>query len=138
MKIRPATIEDYAALCAIDTVAAEAPERCDQIRHWLASADCHVAEISGTVAAYGVLTTQFFGQPFIEMVMVGAAFRRLGLGAAIIRHIQSQVPSSKLFSSTNASNTAMRSMFEKLGFEPSGQIDNLDDGDPELIFFRRP
>jgi hypothetical protein len=31
----------------------------------------------------------------------------------------------------------MRSLLTKLGFEPSGIIENLDDGDPELVFFKR-
>lgn len=135
MTIRPATIDDCEALCAIDTVAKGSPERKDQIRDWLTSARCYLAEENVRVAAYCVLTSQFFGYPFIEMVMVGEAFRRQGLGAELIRHIQSLFPASKIFSSTNASNEAMQMMFTKLGFQPSGHIDNLDEGDPELIFY---
>ncbi|MDC8760907.1 GNAT family N-acetyltransferase [Janthinobacterium fluminis] len=80
MNIRSATIDDYEVLCAIDTVAKGSSERRNQIRDWLTSARCYVAEANGRVAAYGVLTSQFFGHPFIEMVMVGEAFRRQGLG----------------------------------------------------------
>ncbi|WP_070360752.1 GNAT family N-acetyltransferase [Duganella sp. HH105] len=135
MNIRPATIDDCEALCAIDTVAKGSAERKDKIRDWLTSARCYLAEANGRVAAYCVLTSQFFGYPFIEMVMVGEAFRRQGLGAELIRHVQSVIPASKIFSSANASNEPMRMMFSKLGFDPSGHIDNLDEGDSELIFY---
>ncbi len=134
MFIRSATNDDHEALCEIDTVVLTSEERRDQIRKWLGSACCFVVEIQGRAAAYGVLTHHFFGYPFIEMVMVGSRYRRQGLGAAIVRHFQSVITGPKLFSSTNMSNRAMQQLFTKLGFEPSGRIDNLDEGDPEIIF----
>lgn len=136
MGIRPATANDYQALCVIDSVAEASPERRDQIWNWLRTARCFVAEVDGQVAAYGVLTSHFFGHSFIEMVMVGQEFRRHGLGAEIIEHLRSVAPGSKLFSSTNMSNVPMQMLFAKLGFKQSGHIDNLDHGDPEIIFFR--
>lgn len=135
MKIRPATADDHEVLCAIDTVADGSPERREQIRGWLQSARCCVAEVDGRIAGYGVLTSHFFGHPFIDMVMVGEAFRRQGVGAEIVRYLRSIVPGAKLFSSTNASNMPMQRLFYSLGFERSGQVDNLDEGDPEIIFF---
>ena len=54
MQIRQAIIEDYAALCAIDAVAATSPERRDRIRDWLASSRCYVAAgKDGVPVAYG-------------------------------------------------------------------------------------
>ncbi|MEI1199429.1 GNAT family N-acetyltransferase, partial [Pseudomonas aeruginosa] len=135
MCIRSASIDDYEALCAIDSITKTSVERRDEIRSWLGSACCCVAEANGRVAAYGVLTHHFYGKPFIEMVMVGSEFRRQGLGEAIIRHFQSTITDSKLFSSTNMSNRPMQELFAKTGFKPSGYIDNLDDGDPEIIFY---
>jgi hypothetical protein len=32
----------------------------------------------------------------------------------------------------------MRRLLERAGFAQSGSIDNLDDGDPELVFVRLP
>jgi hypothetical protein len=40
-----------------------------------------------------------------------------------------------MFTSTNASNVAMRSLLEAEGWSFSGQLDGLDEGDPELVFF---
>jgi len=134
LKIRAATVDDHEALCAIDTVANTSPERRDQIRSWLDSARCCVAEVDGRIAGYGVLTHHFFGHPFIEIIMVGEAFRRQGVGAEIVRHLRAIAPGPKLFSSTNASNVPMQKLFRSLGFERSGQVDNLDEGDAEIIF----
>ncbi|MCL7701252.1 hypothetical protein M8361_27965, partial [Klebsiella pneumoniae] len=55
---------------------------------------------------------------------------------AIIRHFQSAITDSKLFGSANMSNRQMQELFVRLGFRPSGYIDNLDEGDPEIIFYR--
>lgn len=134
--IRLATLDDYHAVCAIDSVAETSLERSGQIRSWMGSACCCVVEENGRVVAYGVLTHNFYSQPFIEMVMVGREYRRQGLATAIIRHFQSATSDSKLFSSTNMSNRPMQELFAKLGFRPSGYIDNLDEGDPEIIFYR--
>jgi GNAT superfamily N-acetyltransferase len=135
MKIRPATANDYLALCAIDSVAEASSERRAQIGIWLESARCYVAQIDGQVAAYGVLTNHFFGYSFIEMVMVSQKFRLQGLGAAITEHLRSVASGSKIFSSTNKSNIPMQTLFAKMGFTQSGQIDNLDHDDPEIVFY---
>lgn len=81
------------------------------------------------------MTNHFFGQAFIELLMVGARFRRSGLGLALVASFQESCRGRKLFTSTNLSNHPMQSLLLKAGFRPSGYIDNLDEGDPELVFF---
>ena len=44
---------------------------------------------------------------------------------------------SKVFSSTNQSNKRMQQLFHNLGFVKSGFIDNLDEGDPEMIYMKQ-
>ncbi|WDZ75095.1 GNAT family N-acetyltransferase [Ensifer adhaerens] len=138
MRIRPAVRNDHPALCAIDNVAAVDPARSDDIAGWIEQGCCHLVEIDGAVAAYGVLTRHFFGQAFIDMLMVGNAHRRQGLGAALIAHFQATCAGSKLFSSTNMSNRPMQDLLVKAGFRPSGYIDNLDENDPEIVFCSLP
>jgi hypothetical protein len=43
----------------------------------------------------------------------------------------------RLFTSTNRSNELMRKLLGKAGFTFCGEIDALDEGDPELFFFRK-
>lgn len=40
----------------------------------------------------------------------------------------------ELWTSTNQSNQPMQRLLERLGFLPSGVIEGLDEGDPELVF----
>jgi hypothetical protein len=47
------------------------------------------------------------------------------------------IATEKLFTSTNLSNLPMQGIMSKLGYRPSGVIENLDPGDPELIYFKR-
>ncbi|MGF6256786.1 ribosomal protein S18 acetylase RimI-like enzyme [Ensifer sp. LBL] len=82
-----------------------------------------------------MLTHHFFGHAFIEMLMVGASWRQRGLGAALIAHFRSMSSGAKLFSSTNMSNRRMQDLLVKAGFRPSGYIDNLDENDPEIVFY---
>lgn len=135
MRIRPAVQDEYAALCAIDTIAQSDPKRRADIAGWIEQGCCHLIEIDGDVAAYGVLTRHFFGHAFIEMLMVGASWRRRGLGGALIAHFQSMSSGVKLFSSTNMSNRPMQDLLVKAGFRPSDYIDNLDENDPEIVFY---
>jgi ribosomal protein S18 acetylase RimI-like enzyme len=133
--IRLADIGDLEALIRLDTVTAHDKRRAAQIQGWIDDRFCHVIQVDGEPAAYGVLHHHFFGSGFIEMLMVGEKFRRHGLGLKLIAHLQSICDRSKLFTSTNRSNQAMQSLLKRAGFRESGHIDNLDEGDPELVFF---
>jgi hypothetical protein len=135
MHIRLATPDDIAALSQLDTYAVEHPERRKAIAAWVGEGTCQLAEVGGEFAAYGVLSYHFFGAPFIEMLMVGSSFRRRGVALTFVTHFQATCIGPKLFSSTNMSNHPMQSLLLKAGFKPSGYIDNLDEGDPELVFF---
>lgn len=131
--IRLARLEDIASLIKLDTVAAHDVERIEQIQYWVQSQSCYVLIEQNVIMAYAVLHHHFFAQAFIEMLMVDQSYRQQGLGLALIQHLQ-VISSTKLFSSTNASNTKMQRLFEKAGFKRSGYIDHLDHDDPELIY----
>ena len=135
MFVRLATEIDVAALIALDSVAKHEPQRAAQIRAWCGQGDCYLAEEQDVVMGYGVLHYHFFGCGFIEMLMVGERYRRRGVGQALITALKSHCRHPKLFNSTNRSNLPMQRLLLNAGFVASGQIDNLDDGDPEQVFF---
>ena len=135
MFVRLATETDVAALIALDSVAEHETQRAAQIRAWCGQGDCYLAEEQDVVMGYGVLHYHFFGCGFIEMLMVGERYRRRGVGQALITALKSHCRHPKLFTSTNRSNLPMQRLLLNAGFVASGQIDNLDDGDPEQVFF---
>ena len=135
LSIRRAAAADLDALIATDHVATHSADRRAAIAEWVARGQCHLAERDGAVAGYVALTRSFFRSPFIEMLMVGATFRRTGIGRALIEHCIAMTPADqKLWTSTNESNTPMRAMLPQLGFTYTGQFSGLDEGDPELVY----
>lgn len=134
MHIRLATQADYEGLLALDSVVPQEPERAGQIQVWIQQSHCHVVERAGALLGYGVLNYQFFGHGFVEMLMVGESGRGQGAGSALLHYFRQICRTDKLFSSTNQSNHIMQGLFLKQGFQRSGIIENLDEGDPELVY----
>lgn len=136
IEIRPAIPTDQDALASLDTVAAVNPQRIGEIRRWIAASECFVALYGGETAAYGVFNYHFFHAGMIEMVMVGADFRKMGIGGALLRHFSEMCTTPKIWTSTNLSNQPMQNLIAGAGFIASGYIHNLDEHDPELIFVK--
>ena len=137
ISIRPAVESDIEALCAFDHIAQREEERREFIRSEVAAGNCFVGLVDETVVGYGVLNYTFHHTGCIDMLYVHSDHRRRGVGTALLRHMESQCRTPKLFTSTNQSNLKMQSLLGKLGYEPSGVIHNLDEGDPELVYFKR-
>ena len=124
-----------------DVIAVDAAHRARRAPHYLTEAvrrhECYIAREGWDVIGFAVLTRSFFEQYFVELLVVHPDQRRKGAATALMQHIEKIVPAEKLFTSTNQSNTPMQALCEKLGFVKSGWIDNLDEGDPEIIYFKR-
>jgi ribosomal protein S18 acetylase RimI-like enzyme len=135
--IRQGALEDLNALIAFDDIARASEERRSLLRQGLNDSGVSVALVDGTPKGYALLNYRFFGHAFIELVYVCADDRRSGIGSALIQYVSQNANGSKLFTSTNRSNTPMQALLAKLGFEESGIIHNLDPGDPELVYFKR-
>jgi len=134
VRIRAAVCADLPALIALDSVAADDRRRAVQIGQWLADGHMHVAELDDTVAGYRVQHRHFFGEAFIEMLMVAAPLRGHGVGSALLLHATSCSAGARLFTSTNQSNANMQRLLAAAGFQQCGIVHGLDEGDPELIY----
>ncbi len=137
LSIRPANEGDVEALCALDLVARGEGGRREFIKDSVAAGTCHVAVAGGEVVGYGVLNYGFYREGFVEMLYVHAGHRRRGAGAALLRALEGLCRTPKLFTSTNLSNLPMQALLNRLGYTLSGVINNLDEGDPELVYFKR-
>ncbi len=137
--VERATEDDLIAVLAIDAAhmgeqAAQA--RRSQIVRAVSKHECYLVRDRLDVLGYAILTKHFFGYPFIELLIVHPDHRRKGAATALIEHIEAIAPGEKLFTSTNQSNAPMQALCERLGFVKSGWIDNLDPGDPEIVYFK--
>ncbi len=128
---------DLERILAMDPRVADTPGRREFLERAHAAGECIVARRGGELAGFVVLDRQFFGQRFVELLYVEPAHRRAGVASAMVAHIESLCPGEKLFTSTNESNASMHAFCAALGFARSGRIDNLDEGDPEVVYFKR-
>ena len=135
LEIRDAVPSDRNAIVALDPDAQIEPARAEFVHESLLSAVCLVAEHGDRVVGYGVLEHTFFGNGFISMVYVTEPMRRQGAGRRLLQELAKRCATPKLFTSTNESNQPMQRLLEALGYVPSGVVENLDPGDPELFYF---
>ncbi|WP_052339763.1 GNAT family N-acetyltransferase [Gorillibacterium massiliense] len=124
-------------LAAVDLACIGNGSRREIIENGIVEGRCIVGIADGKAAGFALYDTHFFDNGFISLVMVAPDGRRNGVARKMIGLIEQICPTDKLFSSTNESNWAMQRVFEQLGYVRSGIIDNLDEGDPELVFFKR-
>ncbi|MGH7782150.1 MAG: GNAT family N-acetyltransferase [Candidatus Binataceae bacterium] len=131
-----ASSADLEHICELDEIVFRGPSRRVFIGHALEQGRCAIARVDGHVRGY-VIIGEFFGHGFVELLMVHPDYRRRGIADSLMRSAEIDAPTEKLFTSTNQSNIPMRKLCERLGFVRSGTIENLDEGDPEIFYFKR-
>ncbi len=135
LMIRAANQADIPTLIDLDNIArADREGRRDFIRTAIEKRECHVAISFDEVVGYVVLNYHFYGQGFIDMLYLKDGFRGQGIGGRLVDYVEARCRTLKLFTSTNVSNQPMQKLMAKKGYEPSGEIHNLDEGDPEIVY----
>jgi ribosomal protein S18 acetylase RimI-like enzyme len=138
MKIRTVTSDDLSSVYAIDHIAGSDLKRKGLISNAINDQCAWLVESSdGHTVGYGILSHDFFGRSFIELIYIDERHRSKGYGSAVIRYLEQKSRSDDLFTSTNESNAHMQHVLTNLGYERSGTIFNLDPGDPELIYVKK-
>ncbi|WP_342430092.1 GNAT family N-acetyltransferase [Neobacillus sp. FSL H8-0543] len=110
--------------------------RCEYIRKAIEEERCIVANDKNLIVGFLIFDTHFFGCSFISLIIVRPTERRKGYATSLIEYFINISPTKKIFSSTNKSNQRMQEVFKANGFIQSGFIENLDEGDPEIIYFK--
>ena len=134
--IRPAVQADLPALAAVDPKLESDPLRARNVAALLGRGLGWVAEADGAAVGYVVASTEFFSRPFIDLLVVSPDRRRQGIGTALMAKCEAAHDDDRLFTSTNESNAPMRALLARAGYQVSGVIENLDPGDPELVFVK--
>jgi GNAT superfamily N-acetyltransferase len=136
--IRSAVAGDLDGILRADHLAA--PDDCERaqfLRHSVELGECQVYIGNGAVTGFVIVKRAlFFGRDFIELLVVDPPLRRSGVGRALLRHALDTSGTAQLFTSTNTSNLPMRSLLQSEGWSFSGRLEGLDDGDPELVYYK--
>lgn len=137
VQVEEATESDLNALCAIDRLVIGSSERRSFLSGAIASGHCYKASIETEPVGFMVLEETFYGHAFISFLIVHPGRRREGVASALVEHAERIAPTDKLFTSANESNVEMQRLCESLGFVRSGNIENLDEEDPEIVYFKQ-
>ncbi|PFH88601.1 GNAT family N-acetyltransferase [Bacillus sp. AFS088145] len=135
MAIRNAVKNDCESIVILDSQIIESRIREHQIKRSIEENRCIVCEMNNRIVGFMIYHKFFFGHLFIELIIVPPETRRLGIAKNLIKYVE-VFSEKKLFSSTNKSNSSMQKVFQSLGYIESGFIDNLDKGDPEIIYVK--
>ena len=128
-----------AALVAFDVPLVQ-PERQDAIvRAATAAGTCLVAREAAAIAGYLTWNREFFGRPFVWLLVVGSAYRRRGVGGALLAAAERDAARfSELFVSTERINAPMRALLASRAYAYSGALDNINAPDNlEYVYYKR-
>ncbi|WP_375573467.1 hypothetical protein ABWH92_07225 [Ahrensia marina] len=124
---------EIAQAIAIDEAAVGSNERASYIKLVAERGDLNIAIVQNEVQAFSCLDqAYFFEKPFISLLIVKPEMRRRGLASSLLSYDRRKFP--EVWTSTNRSNAAMRALLVKTGWHYCGELDGLDEGDPEQFF----
>jgi N-acetylglutamate synthase-like GNAT family acetyltransferase len=135
--VRGATSDDLEAVLSFVRNEPVRHERESLLTARVQFGDVTIFERESRVLGYALCRTHsFFGRDFVELLTVTFEERRQGIGSVLLQECVDLSSTKRIFTSTNQSNLAMTALLEKLGWEFSGQLVGIDNGDPELIFYK--
>ena len=140
ISLRKATIKDKALVVDFDYSLNKVEhielKREEKITKAILSEECFIILADDRAVGFVIFDYRFFDQGWIELIVVEENYRGKGIGGQAIDLICKQSKTNKVFTSTNSSNTQMQKALHKVGFSFAGKINGLDEGDPELFYFK--
>ena len=134
--IERASSEDFEHICALDETVHAGASRRRFIGETFAHGRIAVARVDDVLRGFVIFDESFFDQFFVRLLIVHPDSRRRGLATALMRAAELDCQGGKMFTSTNQSNLPMQRLCDRLGFVKSGYVENLDEGDAELIYVK--
>jgi ribosomal protein S18 acetylase RimI-like enzyme len=134
--IERASSGDFEHICALDETVHQGAPRRRLIADACANGHVAVARVDDAICGFVIFDESFFDQFFVRLLLVHPDFRRRGLATALMRAAELECQAGKIFTSTNESNLPMQQLCDRLGYVKSGYVENLDEGDPELIYMK--
>lgn len=137
LRVDRAARADRESVCALDAAVLGDSSRRAGISAAVEDGRCLVANDDDGLVGFAIWDLSFYGNGFVSLLIVRPDRRRSGAGRALMRRVEELCPTEKLFTSTNESNVPMRRLCASLGFAESGRIENLDEDDPEVVYFKK-
>lgn len=136
--IATAKQEEFDLLETIDPSLEQDAIRRESLASSLENGNVWLARKETDPVGFIQLHRHFYGNWFIELLFIRADARRQGIGQSLLNIVVKETNDTKLFTSTNQSNTPMRELLLANDFVQSGHIENLDPGDPEIVYLHFP
>jgi ribosomal protein S18 acetylase RimI-like enzyme len=130
-------VQDLDGLLALDELVFGREAEKERLEAAVRSGECIVARDGETVTGFALWDRSFFGQAFISLLIVHPDHRHRHVAKTLVGLDEAVCSVVKIFASARESNTAARRLLEGLGYVESGQIDNLHDGEHEIVYFKK-
>lgn len=111
-------------------------KRDEKITKAIMNQECFLILTDNLGVGFAIFDYSFFDLGWIELLIIDERYRGKGIGTQVIKLLCVQSKTSKVFTSTNKSNQAMQAVLKKCNFNFAGEIIGLDDGDPELFYYK--
>ena len=138
--LRKAALEDKAMVIEVDyrldPVEHVALKREEKIAKAILDEECFIILADHQPVGFVIFDYRFFDQGWIELIIISDENRGKGIGRQTFDLLCQQCEAKKVFTSTNSSNIPMQKALAKAGFSFAGKIIGLDEGDPELFYFK--
>lgn len=112
-------------------------KREEKITKAISGKECFIIHTDSRPVGFVIFDYRFFDQGWIELIIIDENERGKGIAGQVFDLICNQCTSEKVFTSTNQSNLPMQRALAKSGFTFAGKLDGLDEGDPELFYYRK-
>lgn len=134
---RRATSKDFDTVVSLDRESFVGQDRGPLLAARLQSGEVILLERDGRALGYAVVRAHsFFGHDFLEILVVARDERRCGAGGFLLNSAVSLSSTERIFTSTNRSNSPMTALLDKQGWRLSGQLEGIDEEDPELVYYQ--
>jgi RimJ/RimL family protein N-acetyltransferase len=112
-------------------------KREEKITKAISDKECFIVLADNIVIGFVLFDYRFFGNGWIELIIIDEKYRGKGIGGQIFDLVSKQCKADTLFTSTNSSNLPMQRALTKAGFIFAGKLDGLDEGDPEFFYYKK-
>ncbi len=137
MFVRIASLVDFEAIQHLDQkIVTSGLDRSVRITQAIHENSCYTLISNSYLQGFALFKLKAFREmDFLDLLIVDPAFRRQGVGSALIGHFRENATTDFCWTSTNASNDPMISLLKRSGWIESGHMEDSDPGDPDIFFY---